>query len=374
MPTAAGLLDHLQRRAHLHLRVPDGALEPRLHQHGLLLSQQECRRCPAACVMQERKRDRFKPAQPIPSRHMLHDLFSSIYSSLWPGAPSWPLAMALSVSLELSHSPPLWHLPSLCHHRPGIPDPRKSWTVKQPKRICSRRYQPQSNPKVSSFHFFRCKQFFRQLANIQCQNWRAAEIQWPEQPRRRTREPLRRGTVSPRLPVPDHIPLPPYAGTNRLPDVDPNRQLHDCESIARMRAACELAARVLEYAGTLVKVTLKHIWSIYIHSFFIFCPIFIWKIALKNMQQSNMRVIIYLINVSAMGDDWWDWQSSSSDDHRRWCLPFSPRLRWFSEERLHVGERVHLPWNPWLAGATGREGFMSPSASYIHIYFSSVWY
>ncbi|XP_052161201.1 methionine aminopeptidase 1B, chloroplastic-like isoform X1 [Oryza glaberrima] len=128
--------------------------------------------------------------------------------------------MALSVSLELSHSPPLWHLPSLCHHRPGIPDPRKSWTVKQPKRICSRR---------------------------------AAEIQWPEQPRRRTREPLRRGTVSPRLPVPDHIPLPPYAGTNRLPDVDPNRQLHDCESIARMRAACELAARVLEYAGTLVK-------------------------------------------------------------------------------------------------------------------------
>ncbi|KAF2922527.1 hypothetical protein DAI22_07g120900 [Oryza sativa Japonica Group] len=128
--------------------------------------------------------------------------------------------MALSVSLELSHSPPLWHLPSLCHHRPGIPDPRKSWTVKQPKRICSRR---------------------------------AAEIQWPEQPRRRTREPLRRGTVSPRLPVPDHIPLPPYAGTNRLPDVDPNRQLHDCESIARMRAACELTARVLEYAGTLVK-------------------------------------------------------------------------------------------------------------------------
>uniref|UniRef100_A0A0E0LJV4 Methionine aminopeptidase n=1 Tax=Oryza punctata TaxID=4537 RepID=A0A0E0LJV4_ORYPU len=82
---------------------------------------------------------------------------------------------------------------------------------------------------------------------------RAAEIQWPEQPQKRTREPLRRGTVSPRLPVPDHIPLPPYTGTNRLPDVDPDRQLHDRESIACMRASCELAARVLEHAGTLVK-------------------------------------------------------------------------------------------------------------------------
>ncbi|KAG8039410.1 hypothetical protein GUJ93_ZPchr0034g18712 [Zizania palustris] len=80
---------------------------------------------------------------------------------------------------------------------------------------------------------------------------RASEIQCSEQPWRR--EPLRRGTVSPRLPVPGHIPLPPYAGTDRLPDVSPDRQLHVSESISRMRAACELAARVLEHAGTLVK-------------------------------------------------------------------------------------------------------------------------
>lgn len=32
--------------------------------------------------------------------------------------------------------------------------------------------------------------------------------------------------------------------------------MHDKESIIHMKAACELAARVLEYAGTLVKVSM----------------------------------------------------------------------------------------------------------------------
>ncbi|KAM0896526.1 hypothetical protein ACQ4PT_023163 [Festuca glaucescens] len=80
---------------------------------------------------------------------------------------------------------------------------------------------------------------------------RAAEIHGSEQVK--GREPLRRGTVSPRLQVPDHIPRPPYDGTEHLPDVNPDRQMHDSESIVRMRAACKLAARVLQYAGTLVK-------------------------------------------------------------------------------------------------------------------------
>lgn len=66
--------------------------------------------------------------------------------------------------------------------------------------------------------------------------------------------PLKRGRVSPRLPVPDHIPRPPYVGTNELPELSSEPQIHDAEGIARMRAACELAARVLEYAGTLVRV------------------------------------------------------------------------------------------------------------------------
>jgi len=53
--------------------------------------------------------------------------------------------------------------------------------------------------------------------------------------------------------VPDHIPRPPYVGADAIPDVSPDRQVHDSESIMRMLDACELAARVLQYAGTLVK-------------------------------------------------------------------------------------------------------------------------
>jgi len=71
--------------------------------------------------------------------------------------------------------------------------------------------------------------------------------------RRTRREPLRRGAVSSRLPVPDHIPRPPYVGADAIPDVCPDRQVHDGESVMRMLDACELAARVLQYAGTLVK-------------------------------------------------------------------------------------------------------------------------
>ncbi|KAJ4960276.1 hypothetical protein NE237_020186 [Protea cynaroides] len=67
------------------------------------------------------------------------------------------------------------------------------------------------------------------------------------------RPPLRRGKVSARLPVPDHIPKPPYLSSNLLPELSSEPQIHDSEGIARMKAACELAARVLDYAGTLVR-------------------------------------------------------------------------------------------------------------------------
>ncbi|XP_020256746.1 methionine aminopeptidase 1B, chloroplastic [Asparagus officinalis] len=67
------------------------------------------------------------------------------------------------------------------------------------------------------------------------------------------RPPLRRGKVSGRLPVPDHILKPPYVGSNLLPELSKEHQIHDDEGIARMRAAGELAARVLEFAGTMVR-------------------------------------------------------------------------------------------------------------------------
>ncbi|XP_074336797.1 methionine aminopeptidase 1B, chloroplastic [Apium graveolens] len=69
----------------------------------------------------------------------------------------------------------------------------------------------------------------------------------------RRRPPLRRGRVSPRLPVPDHIQKPPYTSSNELPEISSDFQIPDAEGIVKMRAACELAARVLDYAGTLVR-------------------------------------------------------------------------------------------------------------------------
>ncbi|CAN7035544.1 hypothetical protein IGI04_032447 [Brassica rapa subsp. trilocularis] len=69
----------------------------------------------------------------------------------------------------------------------------------------------------------------------------------------RRNPPLRRGRVSPRLLVPDHIPRPPYVESGVLPDISPEFQIPGPEGIVKMRAACELAARVLNFAGTLVK-------------------------------------------------------------------------------------------------------------------------
>lgn len=67
------------------------------------------------------------------------------------------------------------------------------------------------------------------------------------------RPPLRRGKVSARLPVPDHILKPPYVGSDILPELSKEHQIHDDEGVAHMRAAGELAARVLEFAGTMVR-------------------------------------------------------------------------------------------------------------------------
>ncbi|XP_059655547.1 methionine aminopeptidase 1B, chloroplastic [Cornus florida] len=67
------------------------------------------------------------------------------------------------------------------------------------------------------------------------------------------RQPLMRRRVSQRLPVPDHIPKPPYLSSTLLPELSSEYQIPDSEGIIHMRAACELAAQVLDYAGTLVR-------------------------------------------------------------------------------------------------------------------------
>jgi methionyl aminopeptidase len=46
--------------------------------------------------------------------------------------------------------------------------------------------------------------------------------------------------------VPGDIPKPP---SNELPETSSEHQIHDSEWIVKMRAACEVAAHVLENAG-----------------------------------------------------------------------------------------------------------------------------
>uniref|UniRef100_A0A6N2MUY4 Uncharacterized protein n=1 Tax=Salix viminalis TaxID=40686 RepID=A0A6N2MUY4_SALVM len=65
----------------------------------------------------------------------------------------------------------------------------------------------------------------------------------------RKRPPLRRGRVSPRLSVAGDIPKPPYLGSNELPEIASEHQIHESEGIVKMRAAYELGAHVLENAA-----------------------------------------------------------------------------------------------------------------------------
>lgn len=70
------------------------------------------------------------------------------------------------------------------------------------------------------------------------------------------RKALKPGRVSPRLPVPDHIRRPPYVNSRQSPGISGGPEVHDEKGIEKMRASGRLAAQVLEYAGTLVKVQL----------------------------------------------------------------------------------------------------------------------
>lgn len=69
------------------------------------------------------------------------------------------------------------------------------------------------------------------------------------------RKRLMPGKVSPRRPVPDHIPRPPYVNSRQPAGIASGPEVHDERGIECMRASGRLAAQVLEYAGTLVKVT-----------------------------------------------------------------------------------------------------------------------
>ncbi|CAH8317460.1 unnamed protein product [Eruca vesicaria subsp. sativa] len=67
------------------------------------------------------------------------------------------------------------------------------------------------------------------------------------------RKRLKPGNVSPRRPVPFNINKPPYVESFTVPGISSGLQIHDKKGIESMRASGRLAARVREYAGTLVK-------------------------------------------------------------------------------------------------------------------------
>lgn len=69
-----------------------------------------------------------------------------------------------------------------------------------------------------------------------------------------TRKRLRPGKLSLRRPVPDHIVKPPYVASKKPPGMVSGSEVHDAQGIECMRASGRLAAQVLQYAGTLVKV------------------------------------------------------------------------------------------------------------------------
>lgn len=72
------------------------------------------------------------------------------------------------------------------------------------------------------------------------------------------RKCLRPGKVSPHRPVPAHIPRPPYVNSKKPPGFASRPEVHDNKGIECMKASGKLAAQVLQYAGTLIKV---NFWS-----------------------------------------------------------------------------------------------------------------
>lgn len=58
--------------------------------------------------------------------------------------------------------------------------------------------------------------------------------------------------------MPSDILRPPYVGSKKPPGINSGPEIHDEKGIECMRASGKLAAQVLQYAGTLVKVSSCH--------------------------------------------------------------------------------------------------------------------
>jgi len=84
------------------------------------------------------------------------------------------------------------------------------------------------------------------------------------------RKRLRPGKVSPPRQVPKHILRPPYVDSMVPAGIVSGPQVHDKKGIECMRASGRLAAQVLQYAGTLVKVSSSFFCLIIAHSLIVY--------------------------------------------------------------------------------------------------------
>lgn len=84
------------------------------------------------------------------------------------------------------------------------------------------------------------------------------------------RKHLQPGKLSPLRLVPQHIKRPPYVNSQQAPGIASGPEVHNREGIECMRASGRLAAQVLEFAGTLVKVQFNLMLAKIITSFLSF--------------------------------------------------------------------------------------------------------
>ncbi|KAL8531640.1 hypothetical protein ACS0TY_008291 [Phlomoides rotata] len=148
------------------------------------------------------------------------------------------ISITSTASLQLSS--PLFH---------GESELPASSTLLMGAPLSSRNSSSLSNLKVARRHVVHSKRISGLEEAIRIRRERELRTSTTS----KKRPPLRRGKVSQRLPVPDHIPKPPYVGTKLLPEISKEHQIHDSEGLARMMAACEFAARVVDFAGTLIR-------------------------------------------------------------------------------------------------------------------------
>ena len=139
------------------------------------------------------------------------------------------------------------------------------------------------------------------------------------------------GAISPRRPIPPHIPCPTYANTEDG-RVKPHAfegpfEIKGAASIQGMREACALARKILDFAGTLVKVLTLFISSPSSPlSSSVFCSFFFPSSPAYLMASLSCPCISLLIYISAWSDNWRDWCKSTRCNHWLRSLPISTQL------------------------------------------------